>query len=753
MSGAFSSFVNNDDDGRSSGHLHQAAQPPPAFATSTPASPLRFAASSGAFGLGSSNSSSNGAPGPSGTAGGGMGLFGGNHTHSHSHSQSLSSQPHPHTLNSNHAHGHSHSHSLSHSSGSSTAVSPTSPGPTRRLRRPSLLSLAPTNQNDAMGPRSDDQPSPTAAFGSDVPSLSSGSNSPAMSTSISHQQHQGAGSFGQGHHHIGSPPALQPLPRWGTSVAPFTAITGAPVERVSSAPPIPIEGLKTSNSPVPLSTGRSADACDSGMDVSEMSSPPRWLPGHLQRRRTIGGKSNVLGGDEDAESSSSGTKSRFPGRPLHGALLATLISESAPLEHEMRSEARLQRLITSHPSALPLTPRQRRNTRGSRGRFPEMVGGDDDDDDDIPRRRLSLGARWRAASSDSDSDDMMDDEPSWPTPSAAAGAVNSAFASVMDLDRPASSGSSSAWPGRSDSGKSTPAGMRAGSAAPGSMTPNPNGFSSDSGPTPGTVTPGSQWQGQAPKSARLNIVVGASPGMGLQLPTAFGGLAMGGGGGGGTPLGSPTAEKSELGASPSAMSLASPGMMQYRDPVPIRSGKRKAAAEDRFDPYKRPRGSSPSPFQNVALSPSKPTAIPIPSSPSHAPHVGSALALGSPGYLNLGRPVKSAHPHPYTRPMSSRSRAASPALSIGSTSGVLSSSLGNGGLTGPSRPLGGPFIPTGPGASAAVNAASAPGAAPPSLGGIGFLSLTAAGMGVAEEREAEEAEDTETLLENAMEED
>ncbi|TXT16052.1 hypothetical protein VHUM_00555 [Vanrija humicola] len=635
--GPFSSYVNNDDDGRSAGHLHH-AQPPPAFAAGTPASPLRFAASSGAFGLGSSNSLN--AP------------------------PSSSAQSHPHTLNINH--GHAHSQSLSHSPGSSTAVSPTSPGPTRRLRRPSLLSLAPTTQNDAMGPRSDDQPSPTAAFGQ---------------------------------HHLGSPPALQPLPRWGTSVAPFTAITGAPVERVSSAPPIPIEGLKTSNSP-------------------EMSSPPKWLPGHLQRRRTIGGKSNVLSGEDDAESSTSGTKSRFPGRPLHGALLATLISESAPLEHEMRSEARLQRLITSHPSALPLTPRQRRNTRHSRGRFPEMVGGDDDDDDDIPRRRLSLGARWLAASSDSDSDDMMDEEPSWPTPSAAAGVVNSAFASVMDLDRPASSGSSSAWPGRSDSGKSTPAGMRAGSVAPG-----------------------------------LNAVVGPSPGMGLQLPTAFGGLAMGGGGGGGTPLGSPTAEKTELGASPSAMSLASPGMMQYRDPVSVRSGKRKAVAEDRFDPYKRPRGSSPSPFQNVALSPSKSTAIPIPSSPSHAPHVGSALALGSPGYLTLGRPVKAAHPHPYTRPMSSRSRAASPALSIGSTSGVLSSSLGNGGLTGGSRPLGGPFIPTGPGASAAVNAASAPGAAPPSLGGIGFLSLTAAGMGVAEEREAEEAEDAETLQENAMEED
>jgi hypothetical protein len=77
--------------------------------------------------------------------------------------------------------------------------------------------------------------------------------------------------------------------------------------------------------------------------------------------------------------------------------------------------------------------------------------------------------------------------------------------------------------------------------------------------------------------------------------------------------------------------------------------------------------------------------------------------------------------------MASRSRAASPALSIGSTSGVLSTSLGNGGLVGPSRPLAGPFIPTGPGATAAVTAASTPGAAPSSLGGLGLLSIGAAG--------------------------
>jgi hypothetical protein len=221
-------------------------------------------------------------------------------------------------------------------------------------------------------------------------------------------------------------------------------------------------------------------------------------------------------------------------------------------------------------------------------------------------------------------------------------------------------------------------------------------------------------------------------------------------GGSVTPLGSPTVEKMDLAASPN-MAPATPGMMQYREPTSGRPGKRKGkyrvqhfaacmrtnrlAVDDRFDPYKRPRGGSPSPFQTAALSPSKPSSIPIPSSPSHAPHVGSALALGSPGYLSLGPSRKVAHP--YTRPMASRSRAASPALSIGSTSGVLSTSLGNGGMHGPNRPLAGPFMPTGPGAAAAVSAASAPGAAPGTLGSLGLLSLGRMAQQVKEEDEAE----------------
>ncbi|GMK59903.1 hypothetical protein CspeluHIS016_0901200 [Cutaneotrichosporon spelunceum] len=408
---------------------------------------------------------------------------------------------------------------------------------------------------------------------------------------------------------------------------------------------------------------------------------PRWFPNHLQQRRSSG--SAIAIADETPPTPSRPFNARLQGRPLPGALLATLISESSPLEHEMRSEARLQRLLSSHPSSMTLTPRQRRTMRMSRGRFPEMVG-DDDDDDDMPS---GLGSRWRAGSSDSDSDDMMEDD--WPPnnnqPAQGASAVNSAFASVMDLDRPSSSGSS-VLP--SNSGKSTPGGGR---------------------------------NGNGPKGR----VVAPSPGTSLLLPTAFGGLGMGTTSSA-TPLGSPTAEKGESAANSCPSAVASPGMMQYRDPPnSIRAGKRKAGTEERFDPYKRPRGSSPSPLQNAALSPSKPMAIPIPSSPSHAPVLPSSLAFSSPGYLNLGasRPLKPAHP--YTRPMTSRSRAASPALSIGSTSGVLSTSLGNGGLTKDGKPMVGPFIAAGVGAKEAANAVMDAGAAPGKLGSMEMLSLHA----------------------------
>jgi hypothetical protein len=146
-------------------------------------------------------------------------------------------------------------------------------------------------------------------------------------------------------------------------------------------------------------------------------------------------------------------------------------------------------------------------------------------------------------SSDSDSDEMMDEAPDWQgSMSGAAGAVNSAFASVMDLDRPPSSGSSGTW----GSGKNTP-GSR-------------NGAGAGAGAAP---TPPPQWKG-----ART---VAPSPGTGLQLPTAFGGLGMGIA----TPLGSPTVEKMELAASPSTLPSTPGMMMQYREPASGRPGKRK----------------------------------------------------------------------------------------------------------------------------------------------------------------------------------
>ena len=150
-----------------------------------------------------------------------------------------------------------------------------------------------------------------------------------------------------------------------------------------------------------------------------------------------------------------------------------------------------------------------------------------------------------------------------------------------------------------------------------------------------------------------------------------------------------------------------------------------AAQDDRFDPYKRPRGSSPSFLASspaLSLSPSRSTpAIPIPHSPSHAPLYSSTLSSFNNNGSLASRQNRPAHP--YTRPIASRSRAASPALSIGSTSGVLSTSLGNNnngnGAGRPSFSLGQAFIPTGSGSGGIVQQ----GSAPQGLGGLGLLSL------------------------------
>lgn len=118
------------------------------------------------------------------------------------------------------------------------------------------------------------------------------------------------------------------------------------------------------------------------------------------------------------------------------------------------------------------------------------------------------------------------------------------------------------------------------------------------------------------------------------------------------------------------------------------------------------------------MSPSRSTSsMPIPQSPSHAPTHPSGLSSSQHSlFLNN----RSTRPYPRQIPRS-RSRAASPALSIGSTSGVLSTSLGNNGGAAGGRlsfSLGQAFIPTGPGSGVIP-----PNGAPQGLGGLGLLSL------------------------------
>jgi hypothetical protein len=276
------------------------------------------------------------------------------------------------------------------------------------------------------------------------------------------------------------------------------------------------------------------DSDQIGLPPAPPDSPLRWVPNHLNQSASARRKGKakmedpalvLATGDQPAPPHNP----PYTGRPLHASLLATLISESAPLEHEMRSEARLQRLLSSHPSVLPLTPRA---PRANRGRFPETAGDDDDDESE------SFGRSWsrrtwlgrRTSDSDSDSDDMpivMEEN---------EGEVNMAFAAGMDMDRPDTNSSNGIMgTGRPDSsGSNGPAGsLRPGSAQ---------------GQTPG------QSQGQWGQRAAARMSFGAagagmvpSPGSGLGLPSAFGGLGMGGSSAGiGTPLASPTIERLEV---------------------------------------------------------------------------------------------------------------------------------------------------------------------------------------------------------------
>ena len=405
---------------------------------------------------------------------------------------------------------------------------------TKKLRRPSMLSLA---QTASFGPRTSSSASDERENGR----KERGDSRDADADDENEDGQHALGSQAGPTKMIDNPFAPRPLkpPAWRGLMGPAGASL---LQRTSSAPPIGIEMLSTTTPPIPSAGRLDSEGSGSaspmeleGGEVLDARLPLRWMPQHLQPTATRRkGKGRAEDFDDIVEPSRTSGQRPFhgpplSGRPLPASLLATLVSESSPLEHEMRSEARLQRLLSSHPSALPLTPRA---PRSSRGRFPEMVGGDDDDDDEMSFRRPSWARHsWaRRGSSDSDSDEMPEDPPTEP--------VNAAFAAGMDMDR-AGSSSSSVIMGTavSESGKSTPASQAQPAALPQiqeGQTPPPS-----NGPWPGALRGGTTRMSFS--SAGAGMV--PSPGSGTGLPSAFGGLGMGGAG---TPLASPTIERLEV---------------------------------------------------------------------------------------------------------------------------------------------------------------------------------------------------------------
>lgn len=437
-----------------------------------PTSPSRFASSTNAFGLAASPSSSSSS---SSRDQSGHGSFGA-------------------------AHG-----------GLTVETSPTIGTHTnRRLRRPSMLSLAQNASFSSDTSSAEPQVSPNTAM------PSSGVQDPSSSKTPSLPQGTAKGDLPSTDRlntaNPFNPHIHGPVPRWGSDSTPSPFFANSLLRRTSSAP-LAFDGLTTRTPPPATSVEcLNDDSIDMEANTNEPPSPLRWVPNHLQsssaRRK---GKARMTDSElSEPTQAPSVHAPPFTGRPLHASLLATLISESTPLEHEMRSEARLQKLLSSHPSAMPLTPRA---PRSSRGRFPETAGDDDDDDDLYSRswsRRNWLGRR--ESSSDSDSDDMTVEEPEQGEP------VNSAFAAGMDMDRPGSStgSSNSGMVGRPDSQGVTP-------LASGQTWPK----------NPARMPFGTAGAGMVP-----------SPGTGLALPSAFGGLGMGTG----TPLASPTIERTEVSA-------------------------------------------------------------------------------------------------------------------------------------------------------------------------------------------------------------
>lgn len=415
---------------------------------------------------------------------------------------------------------------------------------TRRLRRPSLLSLA-----QPTGPGEVDMSRASSNGGGEDEDDMDNVGSARSRLSLVSPTDTRSNPFGFGH----------AMPRGANTGSLFTSASSSSSSafsrNLSSQLSAPTAGEHQARTPPPhqltSETDRGDENSEDGtnpMDLEldmgeEGRSPLRFLPSHLQTsasRRKGKGKLDDLdlsvpntgppGSTPHPDIPDSPRPFPFNRKPLPASLVATLISENAPLEHEIQSEARLQRFIHSHPPRPPLTPRISKSTRG---RFPEMA--DNDDDDEIGRRPSWRGRQWLGMRSDSDSDTDDDGEP-----------VNSAFAAGMDLDRPmsmSSSSSSAVWPSGNvpESGKMTPgSGSGSGPAGQAAVTGLPTGTSAGH-PTP---PPANTTWGGAQRPARMSFGAGmvSSPGTGFQLPGAFGGLGMGGGG---TPLGSPTVERSE----------------------------------------------------------------------------------------------------------------------------------------------------------------------------------------------------------------
>lgn len=388
-----------------------------------------------------------------------------------------------------------------------------------RLRRPSMLSLGPptTFKAEPQGEESDDEQDMEGG------GEGSGSGSRARQGQIgtSRMARGGVNPF----------EVSQPMSRWQGSSPGFLNNKN----RGDSGSAIGLEALSTTTPPIPTT-----ELVGDNLSLLDRS-PPRWLPGHLGRRK---GKARAED-SSDLPLTPDAHRPPFSGPALPASLLATLKSETSPLDHEYKSEARLQRLISSHPRAVPFTPR---TSRSSRGRFPDEAG-DEDDDDDFPSRRALWASRaWtRRSSSDSDSDDMSMSMPidDYNSNYGAGGSgsvsgrgggggggggepVNAAFAAGMDMERMASASE------QEGSGKSTP-GAGSGSGR-GSLPPPGQG---------GATTPAGANSGfDRARPPRMSFSGGliASPGAGFGLPSAFGGLGMGGG----TPIGSPTIERLEV---------------------------------------------------------------------------------------------------------------------------------------------------------------------------------------------------------------